>query len=67
MDTLYALWLLALIVGLYFIPTIIATQRDVPNKWSVAVINTLLGWTLIGWAIALAMAVRDNPARQTSP
>jgi hypothetical protein len=46
---------------LYWIPTLVAFFRSVPNKWSVAVINFLLGWTLIGWAVALSMAVRDKP------
>lgn len=45
----------------YWVPSVIAFVRGVPNKWSVAVINWLLGWTLIGWAVALSMAVRDKP------
>ena len=58
MDVLVGLWLFALLIGVYFIPTIVATQRNVLNKWSVAVINLFLGWTLIGWVVALAMALR---------
>ena len=27
---------------------------------SIAVINILLGWTVIGWVVALAMAVADT-------
>lgn len=51
---------LALVVaGVYLIPTVVAFARGVPSPWSVAVINVLLGWTLIGWAVALALAVRD--------
>ena len=62
MDFLVGLWLLAMLIGVYFIPTIVATQRDVVNKWSVAVINAFLGWTLIGWVVALAMALRTATA-----
>ena len=59
MDSIFALWILcALVVG-YFLPAIIAYRRDVPNMWSVAVINIFLGWTLIGWVVALALAARD--------
>lgn len=58
MDVLVGLWLFALLIGVYFIPTIVATQRNVLNKWSVAVINLFLGWTLLGWVVALAMALR---------
>lgn len=46
----------------YWIPTIVALTRGVPNKGSVIVINLFLGWTIIGWVVALAMAVRSHPA-----
>jgi hypothetical protein len=45
----------------YFIPTIVALMRDVPNSGSVAVINFFLGWTFLGWVVALAMAMRSRP------
>lgn len=61
-DLLWGLWILSALVGLYFLPSIIALNRRAPSKWSVVVINALLGWTLIGWAVALAMAVRDKPS-----
>ena len=50
-----------LIAGLYFVPTIVAMVRQVSNLGSVIVINLFLGWTLIGWVIALAMAARSKP------
>jgi drug/metabolite transporter (DMT)-like permease len=50
--------------ALYCVPSIIAWRRDMPGRDSVIVVNLLLGWTLIGWAVALAMAVRDRPRRQ---
>jgi hypothetical protein len=52
----------AAIICAYFAPSAIAHQRKVPNQGSVAVVNFFLGWTVIGWIIALAMALRD-PAR----
>jgi Superinfection immunity protein len=48
----------AMIFALYFLPTIIGAIRKVPNVASVFVINLFLGWTLIGWVVALAMAAR---------
>ena len=33
----------------YWIPTIVAAVRHVPNMASVVVINFFLGWTFIGW------------------
>lgn len=52
---------LIVVLALYFIPLIVALIRKVPNVGSVAVVNILLGWTLIGWVVALAMAVRSVP------
>ena len=45
---------------LYFLPTIVGFSRRVVNRGSVAVINVFLGWTVIGWVVALAMAVRTR-------
>jgi Superinfection immunity protein len=47
-------------IGLYFLPTIVAVARKVTNQGSVAVINFFLGWTLVGWVVALAMACRTS-------
>lgn len=48
-------------LGLYFLPTIVATARKVPNAGSVIVVNLLLGWLLVPWVVALAMAARSVP------
>ena len=48
-------------ICLYMLPTIIGAARKVVNVGSVFAINLLLGWTLIGWAVAMAMALRTNP------
>ncbi|ATN89906.1 hypothetical protein SEA_KLEIN_200 [Mycobacterium phage Klein] len=42
----------------YFVPTIVAYYRKASLKQPVAVINVFLGWTFIGWVVALAMAVK---------
>ena len=41
----------------YMLPWAIAAVRDVPH-WLVFWINLLLGWTLIGWVVALVMSLR---------
>ncbi len=41
---------------LYFVPTIVAIARSMRNKGSTIVVNIFLGWTIIGWVVALAMA-----------
>jgi hypothetical protein len=45
--------------ALYLLPVLIGWRRRVPDLGAVAVINVLLGWTLIGWAAALALALRS--------
>jgi len=46
------------VIGLYFVPTIVAKARGVPNFGSVAAVNLFLGFTLVGWVVALTMARR---------
>jgi Zn-dependent protease with chaperone function len=58
MEGLAALLILG---GIYFLPALIAAGRKVPSAGSVFVVNLFLGWTLIGWVVALAMAVRTVP------
>jgi|SoimicMinimDraft_9_1059737.scaffolds.fasta_scaffold06080_4 hypothetical protein len=40
-------------------------MRDHPYGWSILVINTFAGWTLLGWVVSLAWAVCpiQRPAR----
>lgn len=56
--------LVILAVAAYWAPTLVAYLRHVPNVGSVAVIDGLLGWTVIGWIVALAMACRDTRPQQ---
>ncbi|MGW1406469.1 superinfection immunity protein [Streptomyces sp. NPDC002403] len=53
--------LLLVIVGIvvYFLPFMIAAGRGV-NTGSVFVINLFLGWTFIGWVVALAMSMGNR-------
>lgn len=48
--------LLFIMLVIYFIPTFVASDRKTLNKEQVMVVNLFLGWTLLGWVIALAMA-----------
>ncbi len=44
------------IIALYFAPAILANWRKHPQRMPIAVLNTLLGWTLLGWVVALVWA-----------
>ena len=47
--------MLGLIIAIYFLPTLLAKK----DKGMICVLNLFLGWTLVGWAVALALALRD--------
>lgn len=53
MDTII---LAGAILALYFLPTIIAVKRMSVRLGGVFVLNLFLGWTFLGWVIALAWA-----------
>lgn len=57
---------LLILAVLYFVPTIVALIRNVTNRGSVIVINLFLGWTVIGWVAALAMAARTQTITKTA-
>lgn len=50
--------LVLFMVGLYFVPAIIAWHKR--SFWPVTAINFFLGWTFVGWVIALVWAVKDD-------
>ena len=40
----------------YFVPSLVACSRHHHNAAAVFILNLLLGWTMIGWVVALVMA-----------
>ena len=51
-----AIW----IIGVYFLPSIMAMSRKVPHARSVILTNVFLGWTFIGWVAAMTMACQSK-------
>ena len=48
---------------LYFLPAIIAFARSKRDSVAILVLNFFLGWTAVGWIIALVWALKqDAPA-----
>jgi hypothetical protein len=45
---------------LYFLPSIIAFARSKRDAGSILILNLLLGWTAIGWVIALVWALKQD-------
>jgi hypothetical protein len=44
--------------ALYLLPTIEAWLRKHPNLGGIALVNIFLGWSLIGWVVALVWAFK---------
>jgi Na+/proline symporter len=59
-GALGALALFGSVLVLYFIPTILANYNHHRSVGGIAVINFFLGWTFLGWVIALAWAANGN-------
>jgi hypothetical protein len=62
--------LYVVLVCLYFIPSIVAlTRKCKASAGGIIVLNLLLGWTLIGWIVALVWAASartlDDEKRKT--
>lgn len=53
---------LAICVGLplYFAPTIIAFSRGKQNRFPIALVNLIMGWSAIGWVGCMAWACLDK-------
>lgn len=56
--------LLIILLVIYFAPTINAFEKKHRSRSGIATLNFFLGWTLIGWVIALAWSgsgAKDDP------
>ena len=52
------LLLILIIITVYLFPTVVVFMRNGRNKLSIFLLNLLLGWTFIGWVVALVLAAR---------
>ncbi|MBN1369474.1 MAG: superinfection immunity protein [Dehalococcoidaceae bacterium] len=48
--------LIVFIIPVYFLPTIIALARHADNRLAIFLINLFLGWSLVGWVVALVLS-----------
>ena len=56
------LFLIMFVVGfcLYFLPAIVAIRSGKKNQGAILILNLFLGWTVLGWVIALVWAVSKD-------
>lgn len=53
-------WILTILTAGYMLPWAIAATRGKSNSGAIGWINLLVGWTLVGWIIALVMACSSH-------
>lgn len=49
--------ILLLLAAAYFLPSLIAGVRGRPNTMAIFALNLFLGWTLLGWVLALVWSL----------
>jgi hypothetical protein len=61
------LLIVVLAILLYLLPTYVAGKRKHPQLGPIALVNILLGWSLLGWVAALAWALTGAEAAPAPP
>jgi len=57
-DIILAILILVVLVGGYFLPSIVGWHKK--NRNAIFVLNLLMGWTFLGWLIALIWALTKD-------
>lgn len=58
---------LIMILALYFLPSLVATMKKKRNSGAIFAVNLFLGWTVIGWIVAIVWALtNDAPVVQVN-
>ncbi|MDR6376429.1 superinfection immunity protein [Paraburkholderia caledonica] len=50
-------------LALYFLPAILADRRKRVDLLTLALFNACLGWTVLGWLLALYWSLQPNPPK----
>lgn len=58
---------MALLLALYFAPTIVAAFRGHRQGGPILALNLLLGWTLVGWVVALVWSLSADKGAAPPP
>lgn len=60
METVGALLAVIILSAFYVLPTIIGWKKR--NAVAICALNLLLGWTFVGWVVALVWALTVDPS-----
>ena len=60
------LWYLTRVLAIlaYFFPAIAASRYQHPKQREILVFNAVLGWTIVGWVLALRCAFKRSESRE---
>lgn len=59
MEIFFLLFIVIDII-IYFIPSMVADCRNLKEKTQILILNLFLGWTIIGWVVALVWACKPK-------
>ncbi|WP_233869745.1 superinfection immunity protein [Paraburkholderia adhaesiva] len=62
-HSVFEIVVLLVAVALYFLPALMAERRKRDDLLVIALFNAVLGWTGIGWTLALFWALQPNPPK----
>lgn len=60
MEAIFGIIVFIGVVFIHFIPTYIAYRKKKHNRVTIAIINLLSGWIILGWFFALYMALKND-------
>jgi hypothetical protein len=53
-----------MIVGIYLLPIFMVCACNKRNKWIIAILNLLFGWTIIGWVVLLVISIFNGKSNE---
>ena len=56
-----------MLVGLYFVPAIIAKKLHLKDASSIFYVNLVFGWTVLGWVLALTWVIAEWIENRRAP
>jgi hypothetical protein len=65
-GTLSGVLVVALAIGFYFLPSLVAAKRKHCQYDEILLMNFFLGWTVIGWMMTLAFSFSSDVEGKTT-
>ena len=66
MELMFGWLVIGIAMSIYFLPAIVAGFRNHPNTAGIIILNFFLGWTLVGWVVAMVWSVSSARHDRTS-